>query len=79
MVLAGVRLAGEAATPAAGDFLFARGSGLLNSGPMADYVRVGWSWAGGATWGIMQTQGQEIFRISVGNMHVFPWYSPWSW
>lgn len=34
--------AGEAAVSPAGDFLFARGTGLLNSN---DYFRLGWTWA----------------------------------
>jgi hypothetical protein len=42
VVLAGVPAAGEAATTAAGDFLFARGTGLLNSN---DVIRIGWAWA----------------------------------
>lgn len=42
VVLVGVPLAGEAATSAAGDFLFSRGTGLLNSN---NYIRIGWAWA----------------------------------
>jgi hypothetical protein len=74
-VLVGVPAAGELATTGAADLLFARGTGLLNSGPF----RIGWSWWGSAAWGLMQTKGQEVFRIGVGAYHAFPWYSLWSW
>ncbi len=74
-VLVGVPAAGEVATSAVGDYLFARGTGLLNSRP----VRIGWSWWGNAAWGLGQTYGQEVFRIGIGAYHAFPWYSLWPW
>ena len=57
--MAGPPLIAEFVTSAAGDYLFARGTGLLNSGPL----RIGWSWWGNATWGLAQTYGQEVFRM----------------
>jgi hypothetical protein len=65
----------EFATSSVGDFLFARGTGLLNSGP----IRMGWSWAGNARWGLGETLGTEVFRIVVAGAHIFPWYALWSW
>jgi len=41
-VVAGAPLAGELGASPVGDFLFARGTGLLNSN---DYIRIGWAWA----------------------------------
>jgi len=61
-VLAGVPAFGEFAVSEAGDIPFARGSGLLNSN---NYFRIGWSWSGGAAWGVMNTLGQEVFRIQL--------------
>ncbi|HEV2245470.1 MAG TPA: hypothetical protein VGW37_02355, partial [Terriglobia bacterium] len=67
---------GEFATSAAGDYLFARGTGLLNSN---DYLRIGWSWAGNARWSLGETMGQDTFRIAIWTAHVFPWYGLWPW
>jgi RHS repeat-associated protein len=80
-VIVGVPAAGELVTTEGAEVLFARGAngvrgGLLNSN---NYLRIGWSWSGGAAWGVMNTMGQEVFRISIGNVHVFPWYSNWNW
>jgi hypothetical protein len=38
----GVPAAGEAATSPVGDFLFGKGTGLLNTN---NYLRIGWTWA----------------------------------
>ena len=52
----------------AGDALFGRGTGLLNSN---DYIRIGWGWKGSAT------TGQEVFRIAIGNKDSFiHWHFP---
>jgi RHS repeat-associated protein len=48
---------------AAGDFLFSRGTGLLNSN---NYVRIGWGWYGGNIIDYVPV-GAEVFRIVVGN------------
>jgi hypothetical protein len=71
---AGAFVGGEAATTEAGDYFFARGTGLLNSG---DYLRIGWGWYGGNIIDYLPTGGL-VFRIVVGNpnspirWHIWP-------
>jgi RHS repeat-associated protein len=62
-VVAGVPLAGELGTSAAGDFLFSRGTGLLNSN---DFLRIGWGWYGGNIIDFLPVGG-EVFRVVVGS------------
>ena len=74
VVLVGVPAIGEFATSAAGDYLFARGTGLLNSN---NYFRIGWSWYGRNILDFLPAGGM-VFRIVVGSpsspihWHVWP-------
>ena len=43
------------------------------------FLRLGWSFYGNATWGLMATKGQDVFRFAVGKLHVYPFYNLWSW
>ncbi len=63
VVLAGVPLAGEAATSSVGDLLFSRGTGLLNSN---NFLRIGWGWYGGNIIDFLPVGG-EVFRVVVGS------------
>ncbi len=73
-VLAGVPAAGEFATSSAGDFLFARGTGALNSN---NFLRIGWGWYGGNIIDFLPVGG-EIFRVVLGSpsgpihWHIWP-------
>ena len=53
----------ELATSGAGDFFFARGTGLLNSN---NWLRIGWGWYGGNIVDGIPI-GAEVFRIVVGS------------
>jgi hypothetical protein len=53
---------GELATTSAGDLLFARGTGLLNS---SDYVRLGWAWYKYSVTGL-RYGGFTYFGLRVG-------------
>ncbi len=72
---AGAFAAGEIATTSAGDYLFARGTGLLNSN---DFLRVGWGWYGGNLIDYLPV-GAEVFRIVVGNPNSPIHWHLWSW
>jgi hypothetical protein len=68
VAVVGAAYGAVAAAPAVGDFLFARGVGLLNSN---NYLRVGWGWKGSAT------AGAEVFRIAIGNKNSWiHWHFP---
>jgi RHS repeat-associated protein len=74
VAVAAVPLAGEAATSAAGDALFARGAGLLNAN---NVLRIGWGWYGAHIIDNLPTGG-EVFRVVVGcpsciiHWHIWP-------
>lgn len=72
--VAAVPLAGEIGTSAAGDALFARGTGLLNSN---NNFRVGWGWYGANVIDNL-VKGGDVFRVVVGcpscfiHWHIWP-------
>ncbi len=67
VVLVGVPAVGEAAISPAGDFLFSRGTGLLNSN---DYIRLGWAWYSYTTTGL-QYGGFTYFGLRIWTWHVW--------
>ena len=69
MLVGGVAAA-ELGTSAAGDYLFARGTGFLNSGPMADYVRLGWAWYSYTITGLPYG-GFTYFGLRIGTWHAW--------
>jgi hypothetical protein len=66
-------LLGEAATTSAGDALFARGTGLLNTN---NFLRIGWGWYGANVTDNL-VKGGNVFRVVVGCPNCFIHWHIW--
>lgn len=67
VTVASVPLVAEVGTSAAGDFLFSRGTGLLNSN---DYVRLGWAWYSYTITGL-EYGGFTYLGLRIGTWHAW--------